>query len=252
MAGCREHYDLPLKHTLAGSLVVEGSITFGGSTNIHLSRVSPLSLRQIVPETAAVVQVEGEDQSLYPLSEKDSGWYETPALPLVINTRYRLRIQTQAGKSYASDFAGIRITPPLDSISWQRTNGVQMFIHANHPENGTRLYKWQTEQTWRFHSHDEARLFIKFDTLANGIREPVDIGKFQEPFATKRNEDMYTCYTTVRSSSVLLGNTTRLSSNVVLQAIQSYPEGAWQLSDLYSITVKQFGLDEADMRFIPK
>jgi len=50
-------------------------------------------------ETGATVQVEGNDQSVYPLTEQSTGSYVADTLPLHPTTTYRLRITTAAGST---------------------------------------------------------------------------------------------------------------------------------------------------------
>jgi hypothetical protein len=51
-----------------------------------------------------------------------------------------------------SEFAEVRITPQLDSVSWkQENNGVRIYASTHDPNNNTRYYKWDYEETWEIH-----------------------------------------------------------------------------------------------------
>src|SRR5687768_9005299 len=152
-AQCREKYEIPFEVPITGYLVVDGIINSGeGETNINLSRTTILSDRRIVSEAGAIVQVEGEDNSLFNLIEKDSGRYSIDQLPITDALKYRLRIRTKDAKEYVSEFVEVKNTPVIDSISWRRNNGVEMFVHAHDPQNSTRYYKWDYDETWEFES----------------------------------------------------------------------------------------------------
>ncbi len=150
---CRERYDIPFNSPTAGYLVVEGVITYGGPTTIQLSRSSPLGAVSIVPELHALVQVEGEDHSVFLLSESDSGYYRSDELPLNPAIGYRIRIAASNNKVYTSTFRSVILTPEIDSLSWERDEkGVAIFVNAHDSKNTTRYYKWDYEETWEFKS----------------------------------------------------------------------------------------------------
>ena len=63
---------------------------------------------------------------LFPLYENGNGVYVSPSsLNLNNNEKYRLQIKTQDNKEYVSDFATVKHTPEIDSITWKRENGVK-------------------------------------------------------------------------------------------------------------------------------
>ena len=118
---CREKFALSVKSPPTGYLVVEGFINTGlGSTDITLSRSNIVSDQTIHYETGAAVQVEGDDNSIYSLSESSPGVYHSDQLHLGIAQQYRLRIKTTSGGEYLSDFTEVRSTPPIDSVNWER------------------------------------------------------------------------------------------------------------------------------------
>ena len=114
---CRERYELPLEKSLSNSLVVEGNIMKGDTTTIKLSRVSAVSERNLVPETGAAIQVEGDDNSIYSLSEQEPGVYKVSPINLNATTQYRAKLSA-AGKEYESAWLRLINTPQIDSVSW--------------------------------------------------------------------------------------------------------------------------------------
>ena len=78
---CKEKYISPVVSPNTGYLVVEGIINSGaGETNIILSRTIALSSNAINYERGAKVNVEGDDNSLYPLKEISNGHYSVSKL----------------------------------------------------------------------------------------------------------------------------------------------------------------------------
>src|ERR1035438_4859191 len=129
--GCIQKFMPSLNSTPTGYLVVEGIINSGGGpASVTLTRTTNLSDTSKVAESGAMVQVEGNDNSIYPFIGQGNGVYDIPQLGLNSTLFYRLRIKTEAGEEYLSDFAPVETTPPIDSINWQlKTSGVQ--IYAN-------------------------------------------------------------------------------------------------------------------------
>jgi len=71
LSQCKDRYDAPHIAPSAGYLVVEGYITGNGPTRITLSRTIPLSdSRTLKPEKDAQLQVEGDDNSSWPLADQ--------------------------------------------------------------------------------------------------------------------------------------------------------------------------------------
>jgi hypothetical protein len=248
---CREVYQSKFQSPDTGYLVVEGFIAYGKETTILLSRTSALSDRGMVPEKQAVVQVEGQDNSVYALNEQSPGKYNAPTLPLSVNTTYRLRIGTQSNKEYLSEFTPVIITPAIDSISWERKNGVDIYIHSHDPLNISQYYKWDYEETWSFHSKYHTNATFTYELLPNGEKYYTGINYF-DPITKRNNDSLFYCWGSKVPAQLLMGTTTPLSSNVVYQPIRHHDENAWELNELYAIEVKQYGLSKEAYEFFKK
>src|SRR3569832_333262 len=105
-------------------LVVEGVINSGpDSTYFRLSRTIKLSAKDTVKaEKNAIVMVEGDNNTAYPLSEIANGIYAAPPLGLTSTAKYRLRIKTSGNEEYLSNFVETKITPPVDSVTYTVEN----------------------------------------------------------------------------------------------------------------------------------
>ena len=152
---CKQEYIPPVNEENANLLVVEGFLNSGqGPTTIRLSRsVGLTDTTQKKIERGAKVNVEGEDGSSFALAGNNNGEYSISQLPLLNNVKYRLHIKTINGKEYASDFVPIKITPPIDSITWQsESDGLRLYVNTHDPQNATKYYQWEFEETWEFRS----------------------------------------------------------------------------------------------------
>src|ERR1700739_4681324 len=90
--GCKKAYVPPVISSNNSYLVVEGLINTGAdSTFIKLTRTVKLSdANTPKPELGAIVMVEGDNNSAYPLQEAGNGVYSTASLNLPSSAKYRL------------------------------------------------------------------------------------------------------------------------------------------------------------------
>ena len=159
-------YVSPYKSPPTGYLVVEGYISGNTVTQYTLSRTTALTGDSAIPmETGAKVQVEGSDNSIYPLAEQGAGVYGSDTLALNATLQYRLRISTANGESYLSDFAPYKPTPVIDSVNWIfNSNGVAIYTNTHDPANSTRYYQWTYDQTWAYYSAEQSVLMYQSST----------------------------------------------------------------------------------------
>jgi len=154
MTGCKEKYDSPVPSIETGYLVIEGVINNDGdTTDIKLSRTTNLGDTGKRIETGAVVTLEGTNGSSYRLGENFAGNYTINNIHLDNSIQYRINIHTSNNQQYQSDFVSVRNNPPIDTITWARENdGVQIYINTHDPQNNTRYYQWEFEETWEFNT----------------------------------------------------------------------------------------------------
>ncbi len=228
---CREPFFPEGEFGETNYLVVEGYINIGeGMTRIRLSRTRPLDQTgQQLFELGAIVSVEGDDNSKVELIEKGNGAYEGD-LHLPSTGSYRVRIKVTGGKEYVSDLASPKITPEIDSVTWRYdSSGVSIALNTHDITGGTRYYQLEFEETW------EIRSFF------------ISILKYQKPDLIYRPEDeiaaMYRCWKSRVSPDLTLYSSAMQTQDVILNyPIAFIPEGAEELSNRYSIIVRQHSL----------
>jgi hypothetical protein len=247
LSRCKDKYESPYHPTVQGYLVVEGYIAGNAPTTFTLSRVVPLPGNTGIPaETHAKVQVEGNDNSVFPLPESTPGVYSAPALTLNPAMRYRLRITTVGGAIYLSDYGPYKITPAIDSISWQQTpDGVTIYANTHDPANATRYYQWDFTETYEYHSAEFSN-FIYRPAGAAQRGPKVDTVTGRNP-----SEYIYTCYRTRNSTPLILGSSAKLTNDeIYLQKLQFYPPASVEMSVKYSILVRQYALSDSAYNFL--
>lgn len=237
LAGCKEKYDLPLTSSNQSLLVVEGNLTIGGPTNIRLTKTFRLEdSARVQPVNGAILQVEGKDNSVQVITSSGNGNYTSPGLNLLPGNEYRLRIRTIDGKEFLSDYIIAKLTPPIDSISWEKKpEGVTIFANTHDPSNTSKYYKWDYVETWEYNAPYYTNLTYENGRLRSRI--------FPQ-------EDIHKCWSTISSSSIFLANSVSLQTDIISKApLVFIPQNDDKLSVRYSIIVKQFALTKEAYTF---
>ncbi len=154
IAACKVPYNPPATTAVSNYLVVEGLINITDSTYIKLSRTVNISTASTLkPELKATVTIESNTGSSYPLSELGNGSYASAPLNLSSINQYRVRIKTSNGEQYVSDFGATKVSPPIDSLTWQATTDLKIYANTHDVTNSTRYYRWDFTEEWEFHSN---------------------------------------------------------------------------------------------------
>lgn len=230
MGSCRKPYNPPAVAAPGSYLVVEGVINAGSdSTIIKLSRTVKLSSGTTNnAETGAIVSIQSNASSSYPLTETSAGSYSAPSLNLDISKTYRLSIKTSNNQQYLSDYVVAKATPPIDSIGYTiQSNGIQLYVNAHDPNNNTHYYRWDYAETWQFHSKFESE--FKTNGKAIVIRTPAQM--------------VFNCFGNDINSNIVLGSSAKLSQDVIYQSpLTAVSSTSEKLETKYSILVNQYAL----------
>ncbi len=227
---CKEPYNPPVIANANSYLVVEGVINSGSdSTVITISRTVNLSARVTSnPVTGAMVTVEGDQNSSYPLFERSPGIYAAAALNLDNAHKYRLDIKT-GGEQYLSDFEPVLNSPPIDSVNFTIAgNGINIYSNTHDPTNTIKYYRWDFQETWMIHSNYDSFFISNGDTVL--ARDYI-------------NDQIYTCWASDASSSIILNSSARLTKSVIVNnPVTFVASTSEKLGDKYSILVRQYAL----------
>lgn len=234
LSGCVQEYVSPYKSPPTGYLVVEGYISGNGLTQYSLTRTIALPGDSAVPVvTGARVQVEGSDNSTYPLTEQGNGLYSADSLPLNAALRYRLRINTSDGASYLSDYVNYKPTPPIDSVNWvQSANGVNIYVNTHDPANSTRYYQWSYDQTYQYTAAEQSEFM--YNAAENDVIPRPD------------SLQIFNCWKDEPSTTIVIGTSSKLAQDEIYRfPLVQIPPNSQPLSILYTIVVTQNSLTDS-------
>jgi len=245
VSGCKKSYSPPPVNAPASYLVVEGVINTGlGPTTIKLSRTVNLSAGTSGnPVLNAIVTIESDKGNSYPVPEAGNGKYVSATLSLDNTVRYRLRINTADNREYVSDFVAVLNPPPVDSVTFAvKSNGIQMYVSTHDPQNHTRFYRWEYEETWVLHTAFYSLYKSNGDTVTERDLD---------------NDQIYQCWRSDTSTTIILATSSGLSQDVIASVPVTFVEaGSRKLlgrqslipiqelpqTNAYSILVKQYAL----------
>ena len=235
LPACTDPYSPTILTAPRNFLVVDGFINSQGSTTIRLSRTFAISAMAKAPvEGKASLTIQDNTGMAYPLQEKTPGTYVSAALALSPARQYRLHIRTLAGLEYASDYAPVKNTPPIDNVTWRiGSDGMTFYVSAHDDTQATRYYRWEYDETWETSSP-----FAPYLEYANHQIQPRTV-----PLPS-------VCWVNVHSSVIQLAKTTALTKDVVSEfALRVLPRNTERLSRRYSLLVQQHALTKEEYEY---
>ncbi|WP_165699274.1 DUF4249 domain-containing protein [Hymenobacter jejuensis] len=234
ISSCIDPFEPDVKGAPESLLVVSGFINSTGVSTIKLSRTQNLAQDNNPPsESGASVFIEEEAGARYALVEVVPGNYSSGNLMISASKRCRLYLKTKDSKVYASDYVAVRTTPAIDNVAWKAdATGVRIFVNSHDANDQTHYYRWNYEETWQY-------------TSAYNSSYKYDNGQIVE-----RNEDIYHCWVTEKSTLIQLGNTTRLNQDVVADyPLTSLSPTSVKLRYKYSILVRQYAQTQEEYKY---
>jgi len=247
MFSCKEAYNPPLNSPATGYLVVDGFINSnGGASTITLTRTTKLQDSvYVLYEHNAHVQIESDNNEIYPMFEGVNGNYTSVPLTLNAAAKYRVRINTTDGKEYLSEYAAVKHTPVIDSVSWLQDNeGVTTYINTHDANNSTKYYRWTYSETWQIRSRYYSTLKFIYD--ASTVL-PIEAGYRYESHQV--DTTILNCWQSYTARNIILGTTEKLSTDRIYLALTHIEPSSIKLSVLYSVELKQYALSQNAYNF---
>ena len=238
--GCKEKYMPKVNTPASGFLVVEGLINAGtGPTQIRLTRASGLDSIHLIYERGAEVEVQSSNGASHLLGEQSEGIYSISQVPVDQGMQYRLHIKTSNGSEYISDYAQVKISPPIDSVSWepvQTPAQVRIEVTTHDNSKGSVYYQWEYEETWKYGSPYRSEYIV--DSLGPDyyvlVTRPVNM------------DFPRICWRTDTSTRIIVASSAKLQKDF----IDRFPvntisyAASNRLIQRYSILVKQYILSK--------
>ena len=223
-------------------VVIDGDIIVGGITKVKVSLTEPLAEDAAVLPLGANVWVESQSGEIIPglPVETDTNTFEINTTGLQTTGRYRLGVSIPDRGEYISQFGDVMISPPIDEITWSRSDdGTYINIEVTtHNMNTDKLYcKWNFYENWE--SNSVYTPFVEFNPLLGrgwlGVRNLT----IEETLERKY------CWSESTSAEICIANTEKLSKNIISKyVLRRIVPTDTRVSGLYSITVSQKALDK--------
>jgi hypothetical protein len=226
LISCVDPYNPPATQNGDKFLVVDGFINAGGgTTTFTLTYTSNLGDTAKISYPNGKVYVESEGGQTFELIGKGKGVFESQ-LNLSSSDKYRLHIKLNDGRDFLSDFVEVKASPEIDEISWQgSSDGVIIYLSTHDDSKSSRYYQWKYDETWEFNSAFYSSL--KYEN--------------KEFVARDQSEQIYTCYQSDYSKSILVGSSEKLAQDILYKfpIISVGAIGTSKLSRRYSIKIQQ-------------
>jgi len=225
LISCREPYQPPTISAQSNLLVVDAFLDGTERTcTVVLSRsqdVSDTKAKRM--EKNANVQLVDSEGTGYDLKETSDGKYSVSNVTIDTRIKYQLRLKTEGGKSYQSDFVEIKYTPPIDNVTWEANDrGLQFYVSTHDDEKKSIYYQYRFVETWAY----VAPLLSSYE-VKNEIAVP-------------RVSDIYHCWSTAASSNISIATSVKLSEDIISNFpfyLLARPSEKYLIR--YSILVKQ-------------
>lgn len=227
LSGCVDPYAPDVISSSQRYLVVDGFINSKGITTINLSRTYPVDAKTPPPaERNAAAYIEEEGGPRFPLRESTPGVYTSASLLLNDAKKYRLHLNTQDGKEYASAYVSVKNTQPIDDVEWQTSGqNVGIYVSTHDEARASQYYRWEYTETW------EIIPVYRPEVEYKGRIQPIQV-----PYPTL-------CWGSAPSSDIKTSRTTDLSQDVVSRyPLRTLPLNSERLYSKYSLLVTQHAL----------
>ncbi len=244
---CVEEYKIPKEATVSyeSYLVIEGKILPGDESVIYLSNTVPFGQVER-PEAVlnAHITIIGQNgyESESAKFDIENDRYIIPTHDLPLNTLYALKVEVD-GEIYQSEFQPIQDAKELDDIYYKEgENGISIFVSSHGNEDDSNYYMWTYEEDWEFHA--EIDLTISTQGYWNYNKQ------LMPNLETGKKNPYYYCWSHNKSGLIHIYNSEKLSQNSIKDyKLLEIPFDDIRVSFIYSILVKQMGLDETNYEY---
>jgi hypothetical protein len=244
LVGCIAEFVPPADmKDLAGLLVVDGVILEEG-TRITLSRTVKLGEKSsaeffiVEHVNNAQIHIIDENNTIIAVANQANNWAPyivNESFSFVPGMKYALDIKTTDNKHYQSAFVTPLYAPEIDTVSYRvnSDNSIDIFVSTHDPANQTNCFMWDFDEEWEFRS----KLF------ESHIYDP-HTERFSIP-QSLNGENRFYCWASDYSKSLTIATSEKYSDAVIRNhKIHSLQPGTTRYSYLYSIMVRQYGLDK--------
>ncbi|WP_148303755.1 DUF4249 domain-containing protein [Prolixibacter bellariivorans] len=228
-------------------LVVDGALTDElGNQVVTVSRTSNYGDAEFLPENGCTVTVLDDDGNIYPYTGKGDGKYEAEFREgeLKYGRAYMLRVISNSGDVYESDYQALKPAPKIDSVTAQYETkataenprgqkGYQFLVNTSDPTNNTHYYRWSVEETWEYHAPYE--VMFMWDGALHFFSFP---------------DDRSTCWKTLDVPGIFTATTRDMSEDILTNVKLSFVSTeSDRLKWRYSLLVREYSLSAEAYEF---
>lgn len=232
IGGCSESYNLQTNN-YEELLVVEATITNElKKQEIKITKTSKFEDENVKVEPGANVIVYDNKGNNYRFNEESGIYVSENEFRAEPDTQYTLSILTSNGKKYESSNQTLTTENEIESINPTVVNnkegrGVEINIKSYDATNTSKYYRYKYEETYKI-------IAPRWSDKKAVVIGPQEIALEQNTLDTK------TCYTTKKSSDIILTNTVDLSEDRVNFPVRFISDQNYIISHRYSILVTQY------------
>ena len=233
ITGCTETFPL-LTNTYEEIIVVEATLTNEvKNQEIKITKTSRFEDDGVEPETGAKVTVKDDQNNEYLFTENAGTYKSQTAFEAVPNRQYTLEITTKDGKVYQSTPQVLTTVNPIESVvpslvtNKENKTGIQINV-MNYDENKTsKYYRYEYEETYKI----VAPRWNSLKVITTGD---------QTVRLINNDPNTRICYSTKKSTDIILDNTNNKSEDRVNLPVRFIEEDNFIIGHRYSILVKQY------------
>ncbi|GAA3726314.1 MULTISPECIES: DUF4249 domain-containing protein [Flavobacterium] len=232
-SGCTETYPL-LTNTYEEIIVIEATLTNElKNQEIKITKTSKFEDTEVAVESGAKVVVRDDQGNEYLFVESSGVYKSQVAFQALPDAKYTLEVTTKDGKIYQSNPQTLTKVNPIQSVvpalavNKDNETGVQINVNNYDPTKSSNYYRYEYEETFKI----VAPKWNVYKIISTSL-QTVDL--INNDPATK------TCYSTKKSTDIILVNTNDLTEDRVNLPIRFIDKNDYIIGHRYSILVKQY------------
>jgi hypothetical protein len=232
-SGCTETFPL-VTNTYEEIIVIEATLTNElKNQEIKITKTSKFEDQDVAVETGAKVIIKDDQRNEY-LFVENSGVYKSQvAFEALPDAKYTLEVTTKDGKIYQSSPQTLTKINPIQSVvpslavNKDNVTGVQINVNSYDATRSSNYYRYEYEETFKVVAPKWNMYKIIAPTL-------------QSVELINNDPNTRICYSTKKSTDIILVNTNDQAEDRVNLPIRFIDENDYIIGHRYSILVKQY------------
>lgn len=235
VAACIYPFEADIDQTVS-SLVVDGDILIGGTTEVTISYVQPLNADKYAFVTNAPygkAWVEDDQGGIYNSGALETSSFSINTASAPADRNYRLHVEDyNTGRTYVSSWKSVNPAPVLDSLTYDfDENFLYIYLNA-HSDEGAKYFRWTYTDVWKYHA--DYQTIYEYDPFSDSLNELI------LPDLTT-----YYCWARGSASEIELCTTAELSTDEVRRhKFISIPRTSYKIQEKYKLTVSLRNISE--------